>query len=1023
MNKRKVYLGPYNNHIKKQLHDLTFDYLKENKGDRLYYLLPNRELLNHYRNNFIDKVQASFELNFLTFDDIVTNIMEDKVINMADDTIKSIIMRKILKNLSDKSKLNYYKNFTEYNGFVESCIYIIGRIKRSLVTPEEYLSKCEKSPYYKEIGIIYEEYERELKENGYQDKDSLYLETIDLLKNHKNILNKLDFIIIDEFYDFRPIELEIINLLKDLDIDIYINIPYKIKNTNIRLEETIANLEKLGFEIENINKDNFNEFENLGNTLFHNRDTQVKSNIELIKASSLELEIKKTLKTIKNNYSYNSVDLKDNCICIFNNDYLNMIFKVADEEKLPISMDYTIPLKNLPLTKEVISLIEFNLYSGEKEILLNRVKSAYLSICDETIKDSLEYVLRRSKFKDIDELYNKITNEKEIDIGEEYIDDILKVIQQLKEERPDLEKRHSLKEFNEKLSAILDGYDLENNILHRYEINGDFKLLQRDLANLKGIKEIINNMEATLFLNEKIDLEEYLMILLDYFHEENVIETKGNPNGVKIVTIDNARGIQYRKVFILGLTQGVYPNLISNNYFFSDDNYSILKDTGIDVKDYKNRLDNEILKFVSLISNCKDKLYISCNLDSEEGENPLYSIFLDEILHKLEGDKEEDKLQVTSVGLEFIFENEIQDITSDREFSLRIFNDYYKDNVDLQQLQYHNNLFSKKVEQINLQLESNFKRNTKVFNNYSGLLEGNFTREYIGNIFKNRTFSVSFLENYSICPYAFLLNYIFNIEELERETQDYSPMDSGTIYHEVLRVYYETYKDEFKNINEFKAVDTFDFLKETILSESTKLGYDINASNDLLLIEDMLNKLKDFIEFDIDRLKKNDNIKPWSFEDWFTMDFKVGENQIKIRGIIDRIDKEDDKYLIIDYKSSTYGKKSIKDIENKISLQLPIYIMSQKDKNVVGGFYNIIKKPEFYTCMGLLGETKLVNNRQAGAMDFETWNKVLSDTGITIENIVKSISKGDFSVNPKECSPYCIYKDICRYDKVQEVED
>lgn len=1023
MSKRKVYLGPYNNHIKERLHDLTLEYLNSNKGDRFFYLLPNRELLNHYRNEFIDKLDATFDLNFITFDDIVTKIMDNKVTNIANDPIKRIIMRKVLKDLNHRSMLRYYKDFTEYNGFVESCIYIIGSIKRSLITPKEYLSNCGNSPHYREIGLIYEEYERSLKEKEFFDKDSLYLESIDLLKSNKGFLDSLDFIIIDEFYDFRPIELEILNLLKDLDIDIYINIPYKIKNKNIRLEETISALVNLGFEIEDVSKDKYTEFEQLGNILFDSNDSKVEANVELIKSSSLYLEIKNILKEIKNNYHYNAIDLKDNCICVFNKEYSNMIYKVAKEEKLPLSMDKTVYLKNLPLTKEIITMIEFNLFAGEKEILLNRLKSAYLPVCEAGLRDRLEYVLRTSKFDDINDLYNNLTNGKIMDIPENHSEDIIETIKVLKEEILVLKESSTLKEFNEKLLSILDGYDLEKNILQRYERNKNFDILQRDLSNYTKIRDILKNMEATLFLEEEISLNEYLIILLDYFEEEDIIDFKGNPNGIKIVTIDNARGIEYRKVFIAGLTQNTYPNLINNNFFFSDDNYIKLRNIGVDVKSYKNRMDNEILKFVSLISSCKEKLYISCNLDAQGSENPLYSIFLDEVLHKLIGNMEEEKVNVTNIGLEILYDNDIKYITNEREFSFKIFNDYYNGQIDLAQLQYHNYLYSDKIDRIKAQFESNVMREAKEFNEYSGLLNQDFPKEYISNELKNRKFSVSFLESYSICPYSFLLNNIFNIEQLERETQDYNPMDNGTIYHEVLRVYYEKYKDELNDIEEFNISNTFAFLKESLFSEACKLGYDTVSKNKLLLIEDMYNKLKSYIEDDIERLKKHSDIRPWKFEEWFNMDYQIDGNKIEIRGIIDRIDRtNDDKYIIIDYKSSTYGKKTIKDIENKISLQLPIYIMSQKDKNVVGGFYGVINTPGFHNCMGLLGETKLVNSRQDGAMDIDKWNNIMSNTELTIENIVKQISKGNFSVNPRECSPYCIYKDICRYDKVQEVE-
>lgn len=1024
MRKRKLYLGPPNNNIKDQLQNLSLDYLKKNKGDRFYYLLPNRELLNHYRKNVIDKLGASFELNYLTFDDIVARITQDQKLKIADDTSKRIIMRKVLKNLKKNNGLSYYKDFTDYHGFVESCIYIIGRIKRSLITVEDYLERCGQSLYFKEIGLIYKEYERELKNNGFQDRDNQYLECIDLLKEEKSFLKTLDLIIIDEFYDFRPVELEILKLLKDLDIDIYINIPYQVSSKNTRLEETIAALVELGFEIEYIEKDQYNDFEKLGSILFDRGHSRTKANIELIKASSLEMEIRKILKEIKNNYSYKSIDLRDNCVCIFNSEYAKMLFKIAREEKIPLSIDHTRSLKNLPLSKEIISLLEFNLYLGDKEILLDRLKSVYLPVCNDELRDSLEYVLRGSHFKDIGQLKNQINQGRSLDIPEGYREHVLKIIEHLEEEVWIFQDAITLEDYNRNLASILDGYKIEKNILDRYKSNGNFQLMQRDLSALQTIKEIVNNMEAGSFVKEEIDMEEYLKILLDYLEAEEITQTRGNPHGVKVLTIDNARGINYKRVFIAGLTQGNYPNITSNNFFFSDDNYIILKDIGIDVKSYRNRLDNEILKMLGLVSTCQEKLYLSCNLNSEADENPLYSIFLDEILNKLEGEKEEDKVKISEIGLDFLYNNEIKNITNDREFSLKLFNDYYRDGIVTDHLNYHNNLLSEKIEQINLQVESIIKRSSKEFNNYKGLLKEDFPRDYIRKEFKNRTFSVSFLENYSICPYAFLLNNIFTIKELERETQEYSPMDSGTIYHEVLRIYYENYKDEFNRIDEFNASGTYGFLKETLINEAYKLGYETSSNNEQLLLEDMYEKLKNFIDFDLDRLRKNDDIKPWSFEEWFNMDFQIAGKTIDIRGIIDRIDRtEQGKYLILDYKSSVYGKKSVKDIENKTSLQLPIYIMSQKDKDVIGGFYAIIKNPEFYTSMGLLGESKLVNARQAGAMDLERWNKILSDTELTIEEIVHGILDGNFSVNPRECSPYCSYKDICRYDKVQEVEE
>lgn len=1025
MKKRIVYLGPNKNHAKEDLKSLALQYLKENKGDRFYYLLPNRELLQQYRNEFMDVLGATMDLNFITFDDIVNNIMESSLVNMANDPIKRIVMRKVLKQLSESSKLNYYNNFIEYKGFIESCIYIIGNIKRSLIRPQEFLSKCGDSPRFKEMAYIYEAYERDLDEKGYMDQEGMYLKSIELLKEDNSFLEYLDFIIIDEFYDFRPVELEIIGLLESLDLDIYINIPYKTTRKNRRLSETVIDLKNLNFKIDEISSGQLSEFQLLGDLMFDNNERVASANIELIKGDSLYLEIKSIISKIKNNFHYNSIDLRDNCICYLNNKYRDMIIKVVEEEKLPISIDKSVDLIKQAMAKEILNLLDFILSQGEKYSFLERVKSAYLSVCHQDLRDDYEYILRRSNFANTEDLYNKLRNGTQVDISDKYSESILEIIENLENEARVLQGQQTLMEFNKGLLSILESYDIEQNIFDRYNLNNDFELLKRDLSIIKYIKDLLNTMEANLFAKEEIGLDEYLLILIDYFEEESIIEKTGSPNGVKVVTIDNARGLEYKNIFIPGLDQRNYPNIDNNNFFFTDDNYYFLAKIGLDVKDYRNRLDNEILKFVSLISNCKEKLYLSCalDLDSSEGNNPLYSIFLDEVLYKLDGEKEEDKLKVSEVDLGFLYNNEMKNITSEREFTFRIFNDYYKENLQYPYLIYHNNIFDGKVDKINLQLESEISRKTEEFNKYRGLLEDDSAREYISESFKNKSVSVTFIEDYSICPFAFLLKNIFKIELLDREVEDFSPMTSGSIYHEVLRIYYENFRDDFNNIQEVNFQAHQDFLRQTVEDVARNEGYSLNNKVDLLMIEDIYNRLIKFIEYDIDRLKKHTDVKPWKFEEWFNMVHNIGNETINIRGIIDRIDKiNDDKYVIIDYKSSLYGKQTIDQIDDKTSLQLPIYILSQADKNVVGGFYGIINGPDFFTCIGIVQECNLVKSREKGGIDREHWDKLLSNTKVTIGELFKGILEGNFSVAPRHCSKYCNYKDICRYDKAQEVE-
>src|SRR5699024_3511637 len=187
------------------------------------------------------------------------------------------------------------KDFIYMEGFIQSLNGIIGEIKRSLVYPKDYMEKSPKTPYYEEIGLIYKEYEEYLYSNNLIDREGSFFKAIEILKNSQSYFRKLDFVIIDEFYDFRPIEIAILKELCKFNVDIYINIPFDMKNRLSNIDNTLKILKNLGFDLEYIEKKEYNFFEDIGFNLFNNKKVELKynENLKLIKAPSIYLEIKK----------------------------------------------------------------------------------------------------------------------------------------------------------------------------------------------------------------------------------------------------------------------------------------------------------------------------------------------------------------------------------------------------------------------------------------------------------------------------------------------------------------------------------------------------------------------------------------------------------------------------------------------------------------------------------------------------------------------------------------------------------
>jgi ATP-dependent helicase/DNAse subunit B len=154
MPKRVVYFSELNNVMKDELLKKGRRYIRENKGDRFYYILPSGNLIFEYRKMFLEGMPGGFDINIITFDDIANNMMNLKNKKYIDSEIKKSILNNIMKELKNEGKINYYDDIAFTKGFINDISKIIGKIKQSLISPEDFLKRCPDTQYYKEIGLI-----------------------------------------------------------------------------------------------------------------------------------------------------------------------------------------------------------------------------------------------------------------------------------------------------------------------------------------------------------------------------------------------------------------------------------------------------------------------------------------------------------------------------------------------------------------------------------------------------------------------------------------------------------------------------------------------------------------------------------------------------------------------------------------------------------------------------------------------------------------------------------------------------
>lgn len=231
--------------------------------------------------------------------------------------------------------------------------------------------------------------------------------------------------------------------------------------------------------------------------------------------------------------------------------------------------------------------------------------------------------------------------------------------------------------------------------------------------------------------------------------------------------------------------------------------------------------------------------------------------------------------------------------------------------------------------------------------------------------------SATSFKNFLECKRRFYLQYILKINEhtISLKPKGY---ELGDIIHSILEDYYS--KDNKNSIEEL-------FLK-------------YKSSNPFLTLdlEVWKKKLLNFYEFDKQRLKNREIIM-------IEKEFNCSFNNINIKGIIDRVDKFEDNYEVIDYKtSSTLSVDTLKTYEKSVDFQLEFYHIALqqlfKNSNIKAFYYDLNE------CL-LKEEVAIQEKLELLSSKFDE---------------IKELSKNE--INFSKCEDksnclYCAYKIIC----------
>ena len=443
------------------------------------------------------------------------DIDHDFIIYDQDDQIS--LIKKVIKNLEVKKY---------------SPAYFLKRIsaaKNQLITPERYLEMF--SDYNVSLVTeVYKNYQKELRKNKALDFDDLIVEVVNLFRQHQGVLekyqNKYRYLLVDEFQDTNYIQYLLTKQLCE-----------KRRNVTAVGDFSQSIYSWRGADMRNLEKfqQDFPEAK-----IFH-----LEQNYR-----STQTILDFAYKIIAKNNTHPILNLFTS-----NKEGDEVEFYEAEDEQ-----EEAVYVANKILNLFVNKQIDFPKHSSFAVLYRTNAQSRIIE--EAFLHYSLPYVLvggtrfyERKEIKDVLSYLRLVANfEDEISK-----DRIKKLGKRRWEEFSKLYKKASkrLKSFS--TSELMEEIFKRTRYLELYNPDDE-----EDYARIENIKEL--KSVALNFPNLSQFLEQVALVESEYFEGEKRSKAK---DGIRLMTLHQATGLEFPAVFIVGVEEGILPHARSIDDLYS----------------------------------------------------------------------------------------------------------------------------------------------------------------------------------------------------------------------------------------------------------------------------------------------------------------------------------------------------------------------------------------------------------------------------------------------------------------------
>jgi ATP-dependent helicase/nuclease subunit B len=454
---KEIWLGPVLGTNRERLLRRCAEYLLKGQSDRLLYIAASHPLLDLVTGKLLDGEDARGvwgDFPVYLFRGFVRQVLSGAIvsavplapripIDQEDLPLRRSLISQIIKQLGAASKLKAIKPLANRDGCVNTVAALIGELQRAGKTPEEFRAVIEsrasdlqsevqspkskvQSPesqvatplrsqldFDREVGLIYSAYAEALDRNGLTDEDADQLRALQILRGELDgrpvaapWLEGVDLLVLDGFFDFTPVQGEILRRLIPAIPNVIVNLNGEPRNPDIfrPFQSTIEHLQSITeFKIE-VSEEVVAVSEGLAplrDRLFNvtpaadlsdENDTAPQVNnlpyITLLECGDRETEIRSIAKEIKRLILEENYRLSEIALVVRQRAaYADAIARVCAEESIPCNLERRIEAMHVPALRACAKLFQIlrepsqeDLQNPKTSDLAHLLKTGYFRI-------------------------------------------------------------------------------------------------------------------------------------------------------------------------------------------------------------------------------------------------------------------------------------------------------------------------------------------------------------------------------------------------------------------------------------------------------------------------------------------------------------------------------------------------------------------------------------------------------------------------------------------------------------------